>query len=105
MTSIHQHHDTIQEAILAAFRDTGHRVTSQRLNLLNVLREEGGFLDAEEIYRRAAPDVLEAPGAGGADDDDSVGDIRHAPTHIIGFRQCPVSRVSAGRRDQAPREQ
>jgi Fe2+ or Zn2+ uptake regulation protein len=56
MTSIHEHHDTIQEAILAAFRATGHRVTSQRLNLLNVLREEGGFLDAEEIYRRAAPD-------------------------------------------------
>ncbi len=54
MTSIDDHHDSIQDAILAAFHATGHRVTSQRLMLLNALREQGGFLDVEEIYRLAA---------------------------------------------------
>jgi Fe2+ or Zn2+ uptake regulation protein len=41
-------------AIARAFRDAGHRVTSQRLALLSVLREQGGFLNAEELHAIAA---------------------------------------------------
>jgi Fe2+ or Zn2+ uptake regulation protein len=44
-------HDPEQDAILQAFRAAGHRVTTQRLALLNVMREQGGFLDAEELHR------------------------------------------------------
>lgn len=47
-------HDADQdEAILRAFREAGHRVTSQRLALLKVLREQGGFLDAEALHHLA----------------------------------------------------
>ncbi len=47
-------HDADQdEAILRAFRDSGHRVTNQRLALLKVLREQGGFLDAEALHKLA----------------------------------------------------
>lgn len=47
-------HDADQdEAILRAFRDSGHRVTNQRLALLKVLREVGGFLDAEALHNLA----------------------------------------------------
>ena len=47
-------HDTgLDDEILHAFREAGHRVTSQRLALLNVMREQGGFLDAEALHRLA----------------------------------------------------
>jgi Fur family ferric uptake transcriptional regulator len=47
-------HDSDQnEAILRAFRDSGHRVTNQRLALLKVLREQGAFIDAEELHEIA----------------------------------------------------
>ena len=45
-------HDA-DEIILRAFRAGGHRVTGQRLALLAVLREQGGFLDAETLHRLA----------------------------------------------------
>jgi Fe2+ or Zn2+ uptake regulation protein len=38
------------EVLLRAFRQSGHRVTSQRLTLLDVLREQDRFLDAESLY-------------------------------------------------------
>lgn len=41
------------DAILLAFRAAGHRITSQRLALLDVLRENEGFLDVEMIYHLA----------------------------------------------------
>jgi Fur family ferric uptake transcriptional regulator len=41
------------EAIMRAFRDSGHRVTNQRLALLKVLREQGGFIDAEVLHELA----------------------------------------------------
>ncbi len=41
------------EMILRAFRAGGHRVTGQRLALLGVLREQGGFLDAETLHHLA----------------------------------------------------
>lgn len=41
------------DAILLAFRAAGHRVTSQRLALLDVLRETDGFMDVEMIHRLA----------------------------------------------------
>jgi hypothetical protein len=34
---------TTRRAILRALRDAGHRVTNQRLALLSVMREQGGF--------------------------------------------------------------
>lgn len=49
---IAMNHDQ-EEAILRAFRDAGHRVTNQRLALLSVMREQGGFLDADELRRLA----------------------------------------------------
>jgi Fe2+ or Zn2+ uptake regulation protein len=42
------------QAILRAFHESGHRVTSQRLSLLTVLREQDGFLDAETLYHVAS---------------------------------------------------
>jgi Fe2+ or Zn2+ uptake regulation protein len=42
------------QAILRAFRESGHRITSQRLSLLTVLREQDGFLDAETLYHVAS---------------------------------------------------
>lgn len=41
------------DAISQVFRQTGHRLTSQRLALLSVMRRQGGFLDAEELHRLA----------------------------------------------------
>jgi Fe2+ or Zn2+ uptake regulation protein len=41
------------DPILRVFRDTGHRITSQRLAMLDVLRAQDGFLDAETIFQRA----------------------------------------------------
>jgi Fe2+ or Zn2+ uptake regulation protein len=47
-------HDTDQDVvILSAFRAAGHRMTSQRLALLNVMRAQGGFLDAETLHHLA----------------------------------------------------
>jgi Fe2+ or Zn2+ uptake regulation protein len=40
-------------AILHVFRESGHRVTSQRLTLLDVLRQQAGFLDAETLHHLA----------------------------------------------------
>ncbi len=45
--------DATDDAIRAAFRRTGHRVTSQRMALLDVMRAQGGFLDAEALHRLA----------------------------------------------------
>lgn len=41
------------KAIHQAFQDAGHRLTSHRLALLNVLRHQGGFLDAEALHELA----------------------------------------------------
>ena len=45
-------YDADQEAaIVQAFHESGHRLTSQRQALLSVMREQGGFLDAETLHR------------------------------------------------------
>lgn len=36
-----------------ALEGTGQRVTSQRVLLLDLIRAQGGHLDADELYRRA----------------------------------------------------
>lgn len=41
------------ETIRAAFRRAGYRITHQRLDLLDVLREHGGFIDADTLHRLA----------------------------------------------------
>ncbi|NDJ76085.1 MAG: transcriptional repressor [Chloroflexi bacterium] len=41
------------EAIAAAFHAAGHRMTSQRKALLDVLRAEARFVDAETIHQHA----------------------------------------------------
>jgi Fe2+ or Zn2+ uptake regulation protein len=41
------------DPVLWALREAGLRVTSQRVSLLNVLRAQGGFLDAETLFRLA----------------------------------------------------
>ena len=47
--------DMAEEAtIREAFRQAGLRLTSQRLSLLNVMREQGGFLDAEGWHKLAS---------------------------------------------------
>lgn len=38
------------DAIRLAFRAAGHRITNQRLALLDVLRENEGFMDVETIH-------------------------------------------------------
>jgi Fe2+ or Zn2+ uptake regulation protein len=43
------------EHLVAALRDGGHRVTSQRLVLHRVLRELGRHATAEEVLQAAAP--------------------------------------------------
>jgi Fe2+ or Zn2+ uptake regulation protein len=43
------------ERLVAALRDGGHRVTSQRLVLHRVLRELGRHATAEEVLQAAAP--------------------------------------------------
>ena len=53
LTDLPLHDADRDEAILGAFRESGHRVTTQRLALLKVLREQGGFLDAEELHKLA----------------------------------------------------
>jgi Fe2+ or Zn2+ uptake regulation protein len=45
--------DDQHDAVLAAFREAGLRVTSQRLALLNLMRAQGGFLDAEQLHELA----------------------------------------------------
>ncbi|MBN1964358.1 MAG: transcriptional repressor [Anaerolineae bacterium] len=45
---------THDDHILEAFRQAGHRVTGQRLALLDILRAQARFLDAEAIHRLAA---------------------------------------------------
>ena len=42
-----------EEDIRTAFRRAGLRITNQRLALLNLMREQGGFLDAEELHQLA----------------------------------------------------
>jgi Fe2+ or Zn2+ uptake regulation protein len=44
------------EAVRQVFRAAGLRVTRQRLTLLRLLREAGGFLSAEQLYTRAQSD-------------------------------------------------
>jgi len=41
------------DAINRVFQDAGHRLTSHRLALLNVMRRQGGFLDAEALHELA----------------------------------------------------
>jgi Fur family transcriptional regulator, ferric uptake regulator len=38
------------EAIRQSFQDAGLRVTQQRMALIALLREQGGFLDAEQVH-------------------------------------------------------
>ncbi len=45
--------DTSDEAIIRTFQAAGHRVTRQRLALIGLMREQGGFLDAEELLKLA----------------------------------------------------
>jgi Fe2+ or Zn2+ uptake regulation protein len=44
-----------EERLIAALRDGGHRVTSQRLVLHRVLRDLGRHASAEEVLQAAAP--------------------------------------------------
>ena len=44
------------EAVRQVFRRAGLRVTRQRLTLLRLLREAGGFLSAEQLYTLAQRD-------------------------------------------------
>ncbi|MBI5959285.1 MAG: transcriptional repressor [Chloroflexi bacterium] len=47
--------DTDQDAvIMRAFHAAGHRITAPRLALLNILREQGGFLNVDTLYQIAA---------------------------------------------------
>lgn len=43
----------LDDELLRVFRDAGHRITGQRLALLDVLRAHSGFLDAETIHQQA----------------------------------------------------
>jgi Fe2+ or Zn2+ uptake regulation protein len=47
------HEDTDDELLRSAFRSAGLRITSQRLALLRVMRDQGGFLDAETWHQLA----------------------------------------------------
>jgi Fur family transcriptional regulator, ferric uptake regulator len=49
---MHHTHDEY-DPIRQAFHDAGHRMTSQRRVLLDVLREQARFLDAETLHRLA----------------------------------------------------
>ncbi len=53
MTSLPLYDSAEEESIRAAFRGAGLRITPQRLALLRVMREQGGFQDAEG-WRRLA---------------------------------------------------
>lgn len=53
MTALPLYDNTEEEAIRAAFQSAGVRLTPQRLALLRVMREQGGFQDAEAWYRLA----------------------------------------------------
>jgi Fe2+ or Zn2+ uptake regulation protein len=46
----------ITDPILLAFREAGHRLTNQRIALLNVLRAQKLFLDAETLHELANMD-------------------------------------------------
>lgn len=45
--------DPEQDLIRQAFHAAGHRITPQRLTLLNVMRAQGGYLDAETLHHLA----------------------------------------------------
>lgn len=48
----HAHHDApTQEDISRIFQAAGHRVTRQRLAMVELMREQGGFLDAEKLHK------------------------------------------------------
>jgi Fe2+ or Zn2+ uptake regulation protein len=47
-------HRLDDDAILRAFRESGHRMTGQRRALLDVLRAQARFLDAETLHRLTA---------------------------------------------------
>jgi len=47
----HHHHDALDPALLERFRASGHRLTSQRLRLLELMQAQGGFMDVDELYR------------------------------------------------------
>lgn len=53
MTNLPVYNSAEEEAIRAAFRGAGLRITPQRLALLRVMRDQGGFQDAEAWYRLA----------------------------------------------------
>jgi Fur family transcriptional regulator, ferric uptake regulator len=44
----------VDEGLAEIFRAAGHRVTSQRIALAEILRERGAFMDAETIHALAA---------------------------------------------------
>ena len=41
------------DALSQFFHDAGHRLTDQRRALLDLMRDQGGFLDAEELFNLA----------------------------------------------------
>ena len=49
----HPPDELVEDPILVAFREAGHRLTPQRRVLLDVLQAQGRFLDAESIHERA----------------------------------------------------
>lgn len=49
----HAHDGPSQDDLIRAFQAGGHRVTRQRLTLIELMREQGGFLDAEELLNLA----------------------------------------------------
>ena len=54
------HEDSDDEMLRGAFRSAGLRITTQRLALLRVMRDQGGFLDAEtwqQLARLRAADL------------------------------------------------
>lgn len=51
--SLPMHDSADDEALRSAFRSAGLRITSQRLALLRVMRDQGGFLDAETWHQLA----------------------------------------------------
>jgi Fur family peroxide stress response transcriptional regulator len=53
MSSLPLYDSAEEENIRAAFQDAGLRITPQRLALLRVMREQGGFQDAEGWHRLA----------------------------------------------------
>ncbi len=53
MYSPDEAHLPLDEALIARFRASGYRLTPQRLTLLELMHDQGGFMDADELHRLA----------------------------------------------------